>query len=460
MGARARSRLRRTDAPLSLLAALALTACSDSERQPDDDPVDASLVADAFVWGYPLVVSERTMQTFAGLIGVNALFNQDKPATASTQLIVSPNQDTLYSVAVLDLRSEPVVLTVPDVTDRYWTYQFLDAWTTSFHYLGTRATGGMGGTFVIAPPEWEGELPPDAELVRSPTAQMFLLGRYLFHDEADIANVAELTRTVAPLHEVTGAPPPADPPPFGKAPGKPTEVGTEGAAFFDELGDALQINAPASDADVSALARFAPLGIGPGLHPAAAANEATRSALEAGVDSGSARIEDALASTAQQVNGWTAYLDLDGDDPLLRAAIARAAWGANVPAEAVYAISIADSGGAPYTGTNAYVVRFEAGQLPPVDADSGFWSLTLYGPDRFFVDNPLDRYAIGDRTAGLVYGTDGSLEIHIQNEAPIGEESNWLPAPAGEFTLMLRLYLPSEQVLSGSYPYPAVVATN
>src|SRR5262249_24122974 len=110
---------------------------------------------DALVWGYPAVVTERTMQQLGGVIGVNALFNQPGLSTAATRVIVSPNDDTLYSAAVVDLRSEPMVLTVPDVTDRYWVYQFLDAWTTTFHYIGTRATSGKGGQLVITPPGWK-----------------------------------------------------------------------------------------------------------------------------------------------------------------------------------------------------------------------------------------------------------------------------------------------------------------
>src|SRR5262249_47814367 len=129
------------------LAVIALVACSESagtqtSSKPPEDP--AALAADAFIWGFPLVVTRRTLQTFAGLIGENSLFGQTQLSDASSRLVVAPNQDTLYSVAVVDLRTEPMVLTVPDVHDRYWTYQFLDGWTNSFHYLGTRATGGNG----------------------------------------------------------------------------------------------------------------------------------------------------------------------------------------------------------------------------------------------------------------------------------------------------------------------------
>jgi len=378
---------------------------------------------------------------------VNALFNQAALAGAGTNYIVSPNQDTLYSIAVLDLRSEPVLLTVPDVMDRYWTYQFVDAWTNSFHYIGTRATEGRGGTFVIAQPGWQGELPANATLVESPTPQMVLLGRYLVQDEADIANVTALERTL-----LTDAPPP----PLGDAPGAPTETARDGGGFFDELGDALAVNPPATDADRAALERFAEIGIGAGLHPFANSGDPT--ALVSGVAQGLARIDEAARGEQQRVNGWTAHLDIEAfeSDPLVRAVIAKTVWGANVPAEAVYARSLVDAAGGPYTGSAHYVLHFDA--VPPVDATHGFWSLTLYGPDGFFVENALDRYAIGDRTPGLVFAPDGSLDLFIQNTAPQGMEDNWLPAPTGEFQLMFRLYLPSESVLSGAYAVPPVVA--
>jgi hypothetical protein len=419
----------------------------------------AALATDAFVWGYPLVVTQRTLQTFAP-IGMNNLFNQTALSTPAIRLVVAPNVDTLYSVSVVDVRSEPIVLVVPDVTDRYWTYQFLDGWMDSFHYVGTRATNGKGGSFAITPPGYTGTLPAGVTEVRSPTPVLFLLGRYLVRDSADIANVTALDRRLVPLHELTGAPAPAPPEPLGTPPGKAQDVGTTGAAFFDELGDALAVNGPATDADRAALARFAALGIGPGLHPASAADagSAALDALSSGVTEGLSRLSSAFDANNVAGNGWSVRLDIGTyTDPLLRAAVARFAWGANVPQEAVYALSRADGTGAPYDGSRPYVLHFDASALPPVDPTLGFWSLTLYGTDMFFVENSISRYAIGDRTPGLAFGADGSLDLFIQNAAPPGHEGNWLPSPASAFVLLLRLYLPEKAVLDGRYVYPPVV---
>jgi hypothetical protein len=453
-----------------VFAAAALVACGGSSSSTTSSstssppPPPAPKPADAFVWGYPLVVTQRTMQSLGILIGTNNLYNQTALSNAMTRIIVSPNADTLYSVSVVDLRSEPMVLTVPDVTDRYWTYQFLDAWTSSFHYIGTRTTGGKGGQFFITPPGFHGTLPAGATQVSSPTPTMILLGRYLVKGAADIPNVTGLMRTLAPLSTVTGTTAPPAPAPLGPAPGKPQDVGTAGGAFFDELSDALAVNPPASDFDAGMLKTFAALGIGPGEHPyakaMAAGDSKTTAALDAAVSDSMAHIAASAASTATQVDGWTVYLDIGAalTNTLLRAEIADVGWGANVPEEAVYPRSTADPMGAAYTGTKSYVVHMPAGQLPPVDATFGFWSVTLYGPDHFFFDNPLNRYALGSDSPSLVSNADGSLDLYIQNASPTGHESNWIPAPAGAFELMMRLYLPGSQVLADKYAYPAVQA--
>src|SRR4051812_44571259 len=155
------------------IVAYGLLACSAPKPKSPQE-----LATDAFVWGYPLVVTQRTLQNFESLLGPNLLFSQTGLAEASTRFIVSPNQDTLYSVAVVDVRGEPMVLTVPDVSDRYWSVQLLDGWTNAFHYVGTRTTGGKGGKFAIAAPGWIGTLPSDVTPIISPTPVLFLLARY------------------------------------------------------------------------------------------------------------------------------------------------------------------------------------------------------------------------------------------------------------------------------------------
>lgn len=459
----ARTKVRSHARPvIGALVCGALVACSsnDDHAAPTDSGTDtATLAADAFVWGFPVVVTRRYFQ-FLGQLALNKLFNQTALSTAAIRVVVSPNQDTLYSIAVLDLRSEPMVLTVPDVLDRYWTYQFLDGWTNSFHYIGTRATAGKGGSFAVTPPGFTGTLPPGVTEVKSPTPVLLLLGRYLVKDNTDAANVTALSRTLAPLSTLTGAPAPPAPPPLGATLGSPRDTGSTGAPFFDELGDALALDGPVSADDTAALKRFQPLGIGPGLHPVASSDASVPSALEAGAAAGLARIDGGITQTGIEKNGWQTLLDIGTytNNFLTRAIVAKFAWAANVPEEAIYAASTADATGQAYDGNRPYTMHFDKTTLPPVDPSFGFWSVTLYGTDNFFAENSIQRYAIGDRTQGLTYNADGSLDVYIQNTAPIGKEGNWLPSPLAPFLLIMRLYLPTQTVQDGNYAVPPVVA--
>jgi hypothetical protein len=421
---------------------------------------DVDLAAEGYVAGYPLVVSMRTMQRLGGLLGVNTLFWQRALSGPSNRDVVAPNRDTLYSIAVLDLRSEPMALTLPEVTDRYFTYQFLDMWTESFAYVGTRETGGRAGTWVVVPPGWEGTVPEGADVLRSSTPLVFLLGRFLVDDEADIANVAAISRqaSLQPLSALTGDVPPAPPPPLGAPAGTPQAVPTD-ATFFDELGDALALNPPPTAAQRHLFAGLEALGAGSGIHPTTDASADQRELLDEGAARGDARIAEALAGRSQPADGWSANLEVGryGDDLDLRAQVARMGWGANVPEEAVYPVARTDADGVPLDGGSSYRITFPAGELPPVDA---FWSLSVYGQDMFFVPHPSGRYTIGDRTPGLAPSPDGSLEVVLSATEPAapptGEPVNWLPVPDGRFVLMLRLYLPGDAVLTGGYEYPPI----
>jgi hypothetical protein len=468
--ARARSgRPRRARLALALLAVAATAATGVSPATATDAvgyagrhrSLDA-LAAEAYVWGYPLVVTERTLQSLALRAPQNRLTFQPARSNIDTRTVVAPNTDTLYAVAPLDVRGEPYVLTLPEIHDRYYSFQFVSAYTDSFAYVGTRATDGRAGRWAITPPGWHGRLPAGVTRIESPTPQLLLLGRFRVVDDADVANVHALaTRiTLTPLSTLTGQPPAPAPPPFGPPAGTPQSVPDAGASFFDELGDALAANPPVDRVERRTLRRFAALGIGPGRHPTTELHDRRKlAALAHGVTAGNAGITAAAATPGTTNNGWSYRLDVGtyGHNALLRAIVAQIGWGANIAAEAVYAHSVADATRTPYTGAHRYVLHFPPGGLPPVDA---FWSVTLYGPDHFFTANPIDRYAISDHTPGLRYGPDGSLDIYIQHDPPAGHESNWLPAPTGGFYLSMRLYLPKPAVLEEQYQYPVVRAVD
>ena len=446
------------------LLLLLVVACSDDDggdnRGDGSDTTDegaemtdSELATEAYVAGYPLVVSTRTMQRLGGLLGVNSLFWQNALSGPQNRFIVAPNRDTLYSIAVLDLRGEPMVLTLPEVTDRYYTYQFLDAWTESFAYIGTRETEGRAGTWVVTPPGWTGDLPDGVEQIESPTPQVFLLGRFLVDDEADVANVTAISRqsSLRPLSALTGEPAAPGPPPLGEPVGTAQDIPTD-ATFFDELDEALAVNPATTSAQRELFARLDTLGAG----------TEGRSVLDEAAAAGDARIDGTAATgvgAGSLVNGWSVNLDIGtyGDDLPTRAVVARVGWGANVAEEAVYPIARVDADGAPLDGSGGgtYRITFPAGEVPPVDA---FWSLSVYGEDMFFAEHPSGRYAIGDRTPDLAYGDDGSLDIVLAHDEPVvgDRPANWLPVPDGPFVLMLRLYLPGQTILDGDYEYPPV----
>jgi len=448
-----RSPLQRRVTVGALVCALAVAlggfvACGDGDDDGGRSPEE--IAEEGYLLGFPLVVTERTLATFGAAIGVNRPFTQQALSNASTRVVVAPNTDTLYAIAVLDLRAGPLLLTLPDIPDRYHTFQFMDAFTNSFFYLGTRSTGGAGGTWLLRPSDWQGEAPAGVEIIDVPTAQAFLLGRVLVDGPEDVAAVTALTSAV----RIEALDPEAVLPPLAPAAGMPAATGSNGIAFWDELGDALAINTPISDAQRRLVAQLADLGVGPGRHPSTEiVDPETRAVLEAGVARGNQR----LAAAAANTNGdgaWRYRTDIGtyGDDLFLRALVARVGWGANVTEEAVYMTASTTGDGEELRGATGYRIRFEPGQEPPVDA---FWSLTLYGPDRFFVDNDLQRFALSDRSPGLDT-EDGAVEIVVAADAPAGEEDRWLPAPPGPFNLMLRLYLPRPAVIDGTWRPPAI----
>jgi hypothetical protein len=364
--------------------------------------------------------------------------------------VVAPNTDTLYAIAVVDLRGGPLLLDLPAIEDRYHTFQIMDAWTNSFAYLGTRTTDGRAGTWALTPPGWEGELPAGVEELAVPTQRAFLLGRVFVEDDEDVPAVTALTRQVRlrPLDPDQPAPPPLEP-----AAGPPAAAGRD-VTFFDELGDALAIDPPTTDHQRTLLEQLATIGVGPGLHPSGGEHA---DVLAAGLAAATDRLRTGAAE-GEASGGWRVHTDLGtyGDDLEKRAVIARLGWGANVDEEALYPTATEDAEGRPLNGERAYRLRFAAGELPPVDA---FWSLTLYGPDRFFVENPERLYALR-HPGDLEFGDDGSLEIAIGTERPADvPEANWLPAPPGPFSLMLRLYLPDPTVVADGWrPPPLEVA--
>jgi hypothetical protein len=454
------------------LLILALTVSAQGEEKAKSKVAPAEIqkiTKEAYIFGYPLVLMDVTRQvgTACPKPGPNcAPMNQFEHKSAFPDHtftdVVSPNVDTLYSTTWLDLSKEPMVLSVPDTKGRYYLMPMLDAWTNVIASPGARTTGTGKGDFAIVGPGFKGKLPSGLKKIESPTNLVWIIGRTQTNGKADY----EAVHTIQKEYKLTplsawGKPytPPTDVPVDQKvskeAPVKQVEK-MDAQEFFGRLNVLMEANPPAP-ADAKAMQKFAALGIAPGKKFSLEGfDPAAKSALEKDVKEAYQEImAKAKKPPSKVVNGWMLSYDLGsyGTNYPYRAAIALVGLGANLPADALYPLTRVDGEGKPLTGKNKYVMHFTKDQIPPVKA---FWSLTLYNDKQFFVKNPLNRYAIGDRDK-LKFNPDGSLDLYIQHESPgKDKESNWLPAPKDSFNLIMRLYWPKKSVLDGSWAPPPV----
>ncbi|WP_257153651.1 DUF1254 domain-containing protein [Streptomyces lunaelactis] len=442
----------------------------------DPKPELVDLAAAAYIYGYPLVHDLSTVETTTrkgfGIVPAgpfNAFAHAPQLADASAKF-VSVNNDTVYSLAQLDLSGGPLLLHVPDCQGAYYVLQFVDAWTNNFAYLGRRATGTEEATWLIAPPGWTGTPPEGVRVIDSPTAVASIVGRSACDGPEDMARITALQRQLTLTQLEPGA---------GSGLPQPDPDVPEPLRFFEQL-RVWMADFPPAPRDAAYQDRFQPLGLlEEGPSPYVQADPGLVHALEAGLAQGRARLEAAAHPPTDPEHPpgvWDVNLHLFDynvdhlgpgtldedrwkipDRPtahLTRAVAARVGLWGNHAYEAVHAQTFSDSAGAQLVGSTSYTLHFE--QPPPVDA---FWSVTMYDtPDYHLVDNPIGRYSIGDRTPGLVYGDDGSLTLLLQHERP-ADASNWLPAPLGAFRPVIRLYSPGAPVLDGSYQLPPIQVT-
>jgi len=416
--------------------------------QSSDDP--QSIAQDAYIWGSPLVMMNWYLELGRkNNVPLNRFSGKQHLAVPSDK-VAGPNNDTLYGYAWLDLTKEPQLLRVPDTNDRYYSIQLQDAYANTFAYVGRRSTGTKEGTFAIVGPHWKGTIPAGVQRIDSPTNLVLAFTRTLVAGEADLpaAQAVQRQYALAPLSAYPQVHPPDQLADSELNLFPIPHLDTLGAEFFDTLSAGLAASPPPK-ADSLSLRRFAKVGIKPGNRPSQLADPSILSALRDAIPAADARIRKADYST--QSNGWTVNYKVTNfiKDPLLRAAVNRYGPGTHIAEEALYFGARPEGG--PLSGANRYTLKFSEGGLPPVDA---FWSLTLYGADFGLVANPINRYSIGDRTAGLNHGADGSLEIQIQNQSPEQGSSNWLPAPEGPYQLVLRTYQPKPALFNGDYKLP------
>jgi len=465
-------RTRKPSLTMALIGAMAIALCSNAGAQDGLTPdVATDLAREAWLFGLPLVMFEKQIdysthvtQAEETRAPINQFVHYRKFVDASNRSVVGFNVDNLYSLAWIDLQAEPLVLAVPAMGNRYWMMQIVDAWNGVPAAPGSRThSGDDPHVFLLAGPDWKGTVPEGMELLRSPTNLGGIGGRTYCAgaDDYDAVNVLQDQYQLTPLSA------------WGKHYTPPTSVplkeGADGETlvneqvmaldagrFFGNL-NRLMVTNPPYAADVPTLEKLRPLGIVPGAPFSTEGLAADMvAALEEGVAEGKVAMADEIKSLGKMVNHWGLTYDMGryGTKYAYRAAWTFVGIGGNVIEDAFYPLALNDADGQPLSGEHRYTLTFPKGAWPPADA---FWSMTLYDIEGYLVDNPLDRYAIGDRS-GMEPNPDGSLTIYIQGESPgKDKEANWLPAPkTGPFKLALRLYVPQESVRNGSWVPPAL----
>lgn len=412
-----------------------------------------SLMQAAFDYAFPLFEYARVNQSLTKAIGSSGTLNTVTPRARlsdhTSRNVTAPNNDTIYSSAFFELSGGPIELTIPTLHDRYFSVAFMDAFTDNFAYVGTRETKGIGGRTWLVGPNWRGTAPAGVRLIRSTTNDVWMLARILVDGPADLAAAEAVQRQIG-IVPIAGRP---------AARGFTVAAAREAldpVNFLAVVNEMLARSAGGGGHLLRA-GRFAALGVGAKARPASPAVLAAWAAFLPGALAG---LREGFLFRDQVVNGWSYQLPGVGNfgtNDHLRSIVALGGIAALGEKEAMYFHASFEANGQRLDGSHAYRWRLPPGGVP---ADA-FWSLTMYeaSPDGryYLVENPIQRYSIGDRTAGLVREADGSTVILIQRERPDGPmAANWLPSPAGPMRLALRAYMPKAALIERKWRIPAI----
>jgi hypothetical protein len=467
-----------TAGALAGLALLLPTRGSADDLTPDEA---RKIGVDAYIYGYALMTSDVTCKAFTNTVApspetfqapVNQFVNIPRYPPADYKGVTAPNADTLYSAACLDVSKEPILLSYPDMKGRYFLFPIYSQWTDVLASAGQRTLGTGAQTIAITGPNWHGALPAGVtHEVRSPTNSAFIIGRVYAdgtpQDYAEV-NAAQKEFKLTPLSSYGK---PYTPPPGALDPAAPSVkekvrdiIGAMGIqAYFNAMARSMASNPPVLPQDAQIVAEMAKIGLAPGKPfefgklPAA-----TQAALADVAKIASEQLAEQQKSGNKVVNGWllTSGTGDYGTNYLWRAAVSDFGWGANLSKDAIYPSTKTDSDGATLIGKNTYVIHFDKGRTPPAE---GFWSVTMYGSDYFFYPNPLNKLTVSMRDKPVA-NADGSLDLYFSHDQPANApEANWLPAPSGEFILMMRIYWPREtppSILDGTWAPPPVKKVN
>jgi hypothetical protein len=414
------------------------------------------IAEEGFIYGLPLVMMYAVMQEFAvdrksGQFKApfNKIYNAHHVATPEDTAVITPNSDTPYSILWLDLRAEPMAISVPMVEkERYYAVQLIDGNTYNFGYIGTRTTGTESGDYLVVGPDWKGDTPTGIKKVfQSTTPFALALVRTQLFNPDDMPNVEKIQADykAEPLSAFLKRPAPPAAPKLEFLPA--TTAGIKDN-FFQYLDAALQF-VPETPRDKAIRAKLAKIGIGPGkTFEFADLSLEQKAALLAGMKQGDGKVDAWLVGGNKNINGWNVG-SFFGDeafyngDWVMRAGAAKGGLLGNDAVEAMYPYTRTDATGAPLDGSkHKYTIAFPPGQLPPVNA---FWSVTMYdGKSQLLVKNPINRYLINSpMLSTMKKDADGSLTLYIQKDSPgADKEANWLPAPDDKIYLVMRLYWP------------------
>ena len=460
---------------------------SNDSKTPDwREDYAYTLGMQAYVFGVPWVVLTQLRYTWVianepkkdvtFYMGLNRWWHGRNLITADYRDGGSPNDDTLYSMSMLDLSKEPIVLSHPDISDRYFTFELGSATSDNFGYVGSVHTGSKAGHFALVGPDWNGKLPDGVQLPQpsngarhigakatSPTNYAMIFGRtaVLGKGEVPMINSLQDQYKLTPL-SLFGKDDAKLPPPDHDVT-KPFDKTTDPLADWKTINREMTANPPMAQHAVL-VDMFKTIGVGPGqdvtkMHAATqkglarAAKDGWQMLLEIGAAGGFGRIVNGFAyppptmGSAGYFNDFTTMGAIQCMEGLI----------SNDPSDAVYMNTHVDTDGDKLNGANNYTIHFEAGALPPVKK-SGFWSLSMYDMTNNFTANPINRYAIGSNQGNYKIADDGSLTLYVQHESPGKEkEVNWLPTPKGQWWIVMRIYVPSQPLVDQTWEMPGMV---
>ena len=457
---------------------LLLAACGGPAPATEQPPAATEQSAEAvisqsdaeaiFDYAYPLVIMKISQDLMLTVplrprTDPNHFIHFRRLAQPEQRAVVLGNRNTLYSVGWLDLSQGPVVFEIPDMGDRYYVMPLLDAWTNTFESLGSRTTGQAAQTYLIANTDFDGAVPDDTTLITSPTNMVWITGR-IQADSAEDAKAAAALQDAFSLMTLQERDTGTDPfdgfePDFTFAKvglPVPYSLRMEAAEFYDTFFKMWAANqGPEDDRAIFDLITSSGIVLADAPRFSDLSPD-LQSALEQGLKAKQAEYSKAFYEGTAQSEAWLFNIDPGmgdwGTDFARRAYWAMWGLGTNISKDAVYGVTQLDSNLAPLQGENTYLIRFEPEALPPTNA---FWSITNYDIEGYLERNPMDRYSLGSNH-DLSYNADGSLDVYLSHSPPDDESLNWVPAPAGEFKTLLRIYWPEERVLEGNWSLPDV----